>query len=243
MAFSGDSSGGGGRYRRASSNKKAGANWPRPPMLNPDTMSLQLPHLGCLGSLSPRLFDETNPFAFAQRLEPCSFDRTEVHKHIATGVAFDKTIALAVIEPLYSTFRHLLNPSLIGNFFCCGARHSELLRNRALPWQKVDFRVTQSPSSNKHRGIITGVLEKTRAKGEYLAVAAFFSRRGVPEVPSPRRATDRRIRQRRGPLPLRKRPSVSRPGSMSGPSGNSRGILDSGPWAWTVSLATFPEPR
>jgi hypothetical protein len=75
--------------------------------------ALQLSHLGCLGSLIALFFDEANSVAFAQGLESFAFNGTMVHKYILATVSLNKTVAFAVIEPLYSTFRHVVEPLLL----------------------------------------------------------------------------------------------------------------------------------
>lgn len=64
-----------------------------------------------LRPLSALFLVEAYLIAFGQRLKAFTFNSAKVNKHIVSALALDKTIALTIIKPLYSTFRHFSDPS------------------------------------------------------------------------------------------------------------------------------------
>lgn len=54
-----------------------------------------------------RFFDfESDPLTFAEGLEPGSLDCGKVDKNVLAAVLLNESVALLLIEPLYSSFRH-----------------------------------------------------------------------------------------------------------------------------------------
>jgi hypothetical protein len=75
--------------------------------------ALELSHPGSLGALGSAFLVKGHPVAFGQRFEPAAFDGAEMHENIVSAVTFDEAVTLAVVEPFYSTFRHVAVPFLL----------------------------------------------------------------------------------------------------------------------------------
>jgi hypothetical protein len=77
---------------------------------------LKLSYLSSLGAFRAFFFDEAYQFAFGQGLETAALNSGEMNKQIAPAISFNKSEALTLVKPLYSTFRHVFNPLRVFDF-------------------------------------------------------------------------------------------------------------------------------
>ncbi len=78
-------------------------------------LRLKLSHLGSLRPFGSVFFIEHHAVTFGQGFESTPLDGAVMDENVMPAVTFDESIALAVIEPFYSTFRHVSFPFLVGS--------------------------------------------------------------------------------------------------------------------------------
>jgi hypothetical protein len=63
-------------------------------------------YIDCSGAFLTLLYVKANPVALSQRLEAVPIDSRMMNKYIRTVFLFNKTVALAVMEPLHDSVSH-----------------------------------------------------------------------------------------------------------------------------------------
>lgn len=95
-----------------SAHKKARA-WPWLPLSSRILSQLDLMNSYRLRPFGPFFHFEGHLFSLAQRSKTLSNNCRMMDENITLILGLDETITLLVIEPLYTTFRHLKNPFML----------------------------------------------------------------------------------------------------------------------------------